>query len=133
MQSRNVVEREPRGQLIQVNIDILVTIPVTVQVHLLLCDEGADHDRKWCGTKFCASDGEFGALEMHVSLGVLEIQIHFYHTRAVIMYMCVCTSISLWISNVRNMIYTFSPLLIGISTRMGALLFGLLPMKATST
>ena len=95
-QSRNVVEREPGGQLIQGNIDILVTIPATAQMHLLLCGEGADHDRKGCGTKFCASDGEFGAVEMHVSLNVLEIQIHFYYTRGVIMYMCACISLFLY-------------------------------------
>ena len=94
-QSRNVVEREPGGQLIQGNIDILVTIPATAQMHLLLCGKGAEHDRKGCGTKFCASDGEFCAVEMHASLGVLEeIQIHFYHTRAVI---CICVRAHLFL------------------------------------
>ena len=86
-QSRNVVEREPGGQLIQGNIDILVTIPATAQMHLLLCGEGADHDRKGCGTKFCASDGEFGAVEMHVSLGALEIQIN----------LCICVRAHLFL------------------------------------
>ena len=93
---RNVVEREPRGQFIEGNVVILVTIPATAQTHLHLCGEGTDHDRKGCGTKFCASNGKFGSIKMHMSLGVLGIPVHFYHPRAVIMYMFSCTSLSVY-------------------------------------